>query len=243
MSGKIDTQADTGLMNTPVGQIAASRASAASVFQSFGIDFCCQGKLTLAEALAGQGIASQPVIAALMSGDIEPLDDWRDASTPALIEHIKTRYHAVHLAELPNLRDLAAKVELTHRKHPAVPAGLAETLSRLFAEMRLHQQREEVVLFPLLLQGGGDMARSAIKVMRAEHEDHGAALAGIEVLTGDRGVVPQGACATWRALYLGLGKFHDDLMMHVHLENNILFPRFEATEGPENGNPLSGCNH
>ncbi|MBS3025469.1 hemerythrin domain-containing protein, partial [Acidiphilium multivorum] len=91
-------------------------------------------------------------------------------------------------------------------------------------------------------QGGGEMARAAIQVMRAEHEDHGAVLAGIEAITGGR-VAPQGACATWRALYLGLGKFHDDLMMHVHLENNVLFPRFETTEGPGNGNPISGCNH
>ncbi|HQT72442.1 MAG: iron-sulfur cluster repair di-iron protein [Acidiphilium sp. 37-67-22] len=242
MSGQIETPADAGLLNAPVGQIAASRAGAASVFQTFGIDFCCQGKRTLAEALAGQGIAPSPVLAALMSAAAEPLDDWRAAPTPALIDHIKTRYHAVHLAELPNLRDLAAKVEATHRKHPAVPDGLAETLSRMIAELRLHQQREEVVLFPLLAQGGGEMARAAIQVMRAEHEDHGAVLAGIEAITGGR-VAPQGACATWRALYLGLGKFHDDLMMHVHLENNVLFPRFETTEGPGNGNPISGCNH
>ncbi len=242
MSGQIETPADAGLLNAPVGQIAASRAGAASVFQSFGIDFCCQGKRTLAEALDGQGIAPQPVLAALLSAAAEPLDDWREASTAALIDHIKTRYHAVHLAELPNLRDFAAKVETTHRKHPAVPAGLTEALSHLIAEIRLHQQREEVVLFPLLAQGGDDMARSAIQVMRAEHDDHGAALARIEAITGGR-VAPQGACATWRALYMGLGKFRDDLTMHVHLENNILFPRFEATEGPANGNPISGCNH
>lgn len=220
---------DAGLMTAPVGQIAASRAGAASVFQTFGVDFCCQGGRTLAEALALQGIAPAPVLAALMSAATEPLDDWRDASTPALIDHIKTRYHAVHLAELPKLRDLAAKVQTTHRKHPAVPAGLAETLARLIAEIRLHQMREEVVLFPLLAQGGGDMARNAIQVMRAEHDDHGAALARIEAITHGR-VAPAEACASWRALYLGLGKFHDDLTMHVHLENNILFPRFETAE-------------
>ena len=100
MSGQIETPADAGLLNAPVGQIAASRAGAASVFQTFGIDFCCQGKRTLAEALAGQGIAPSPVLAALMSAAAEPLDDWRDAPTPALIDHIKTRYHAVHLLSL-----------------------------------------------------------------------------------------------------------------------------------------------
>ncbi|MGC9272023.1 iron-sulfur cluster repair di-iron protein [Acidiphilium sp.] len=242
MSKQIEMPADAGLLNAPVGQIAANRAGAASVFQSFGIDFCCQGKRTLTEALAEQGIAPQPVLAALLSTAVEPLDDWREASTPTLIDHIKMRYHAVHLAELPNLRNLAAKVETTHRKHPAMPAGLAELLARLIAEIRLHQQREEVALFPLLAQGGGDIARTAIQVMRVEHDDHGAALTRIEAITGGR-VTPQGACATWRALYLGLDKFHDDLTMHVHLENNILFPRFETMEESENGSPASGRNH
>lgn len=133
-----------------------------------------------------------------MSAAAAPLDDRREVPTQALIEHIKTRYHAVHLAELPKLRDLAAKVETTHHKHPAVPAGLTEILARLIAELRLHQQREEVVLFPLLAQGGGEMAHAAIRVMRAEHKYHGTILAGIETKTGGR-VAPQGTCATWRA--------------------------------------------
>lgn len=133
-----------------------------------------------------------------MSAAAAPLDDRREVPTQALIEHIKTRYHAVHLAALPKLRDLASKVETTHHKHPAVPADLTEILARLIAELRLHQQREEVVLFPLLAQGGGEMAHAAIQVMRAEHKYHGTILAGIETKTGGR-VAPQGTCATWRA--------------------------------------------
>lgn len=242
MSDRIATPDRTGLMTTSLGQIAASRAGAASVFQTFGIDFCCHGDRTLADALASQGIAPAPVLAALGIATIERFDDWREASTPALIEHIKTRYHAVHMAELPALRDLAAKVEAAHCRNPVVPAGLSKALARLFAEMRLHQQREEVVLFPLLLKGGGGMTRNAIQVMRSEHEDHGEALAKIEEITHRRFAPPE-ACASWRALYLGLAKFHDDLTMHVHLENNVLFPRFETMEDQHHGDPLPRCDH
>jgi len=242
MPDQINAQDHASLMTSQVGQIAASRAGAASVFQTFGIDFCCHGDRTLADALASQGITPASVLAALETVTGEPLDDWRAVSTPVLIEHIKMRYHAVHLAELPKLRDLASKVEATHRSNPAVPAGLAEALARLFAEIRVHQQREEVVLFPLLNRGGGGMARDAIKVMRAEHDDHGAALATIKAITHGIAAPPE-ACASWRALYLGLAKFRDDMTMHVHLENNILFPRFETTEEPDHGNPLSRRNH
>lgn len=124
-----------------------------------------------------------------------------------------------------------------HKDNPAVPRGLTNLLTRISAEIGVHQQREEVILFPMMLRGGGAMIASVIATMRAEHDDHGTALAQIDRLTHGR-TAPAEACSTWNALCVGLTKFHDDLTMHVHLENNILFPRFaggpteEESEAP-----------
>lgn len=228
------------LLSTRIGDLAARWPGAVAVFRSFGLDFCCGGERTLSEAIAAAHAPSDRVLDALTVSMPAVLDDgaaWTDASTGALIEHIKTRYHLVHLQELPQLHDLAAKVEVVHRDNPNVPAGLHDVLARLTAEVRVHQQREEVVLFPMLLQGGGALAASAIQVMRAEHDNHGAALELIDEITNNR-TAPAEACTTWRALYLGLTKLRDDMMMHVHLENNVLFPRYEHPEGQNNGNSV-----
>jgi regulator of cell morphogenesis and NO signaling len=222
----------TTLLSARIGDIAARRPGAATVFQNFGFDFCCGGDRTLSEAIDAAHVLPARVLAALASA--APAagaagEAWADAPASLLIEHIKTRDHALHLQEIPQLRDLATKVEVVHRDNPNVPSGLAVLLARLLAEIQVHQQREEVVLFPSLLLGGGSMAASAIQVMRAEHDDHGAELALIDKITHNRSV-PAEACATWRGLYLGLTKLNDDLTMHVHLENNILFPRYEHAE-------------
>ena len=86
-------------------------------------------------------------------------------------------------------------------------------------------QKEEQILFPLMRRGGHPMIAQPIAVMLSEHDSHGEQLRRLEALTTDF-TPPAGACTTWRALYLGAGKLADDLMEHIHLENNVLFPRF-----------------
>ncbi|HEX7388461.1 MAG TPA: DUF542 domain-containing protein [Acidiphilium sp.] len=216
----------TDLASLPVGHIAATMPGAAAVFIQHGVDFCCGGDQRLAEAAAARNLDLATVIAELGEWTDAADQAWNDAETPVMIEHIKIRYHETHLRELPTLIQLARKVEAAHKNNAVVPAGLGDLLSRLFAEIRVHQQREEIVLFPMLLRGGDPMAASAIATMRAEHDDHGAALTEIDRLTHGRTVPPDG-CATWNALCTGLTKLYEDMIMHVHLENNILFPRFE----------------
>ena len=220
----------SGLAGQTVGRIAATLPGAAGVFQDRGVDFCCGGDQTLADAAARRaldvGALISELVAAGPAGDATEFAD--DVPSAQLIEHIKTRYHAIHLRELPWLIRLAGKVEAAHRHNAVVPAGLVDLLARLRAEMTLHQKREEVVLFPMMLAGGGPMIAAAIATMRAEHDDHGASLLAIDRITHGR-TAPNDACATWRALCTGLTKFHNDLVMHVHLENNVLFPRFANT--------------
>lgn len=145
--------------------------------------------------------------------------------TAALTETIVTCFHRAHSREIPELIRLAERVETVHANHAAVPAGLAALLRRMFGELTVHMQKEEIVLFPQMNNGATMPPLFPITTMMAEHQRHGERLDDILALTHDL-QVPEDACATWRALYSGLAKFAADLAEHIHIENNILFPRF-----------------
>jgi regulator of cell morphogenesis and NO signaling len=216
------------LLDQKVGRIVATMPGAAGVFAARGIDFCCGGDQTLGDAVAHRSLDAEALLGALAAGGPagEPMLLADTMPSAELIQHIKTRYHVVHLQELQGLIPLAETIEGVHAGHKAVPAGLAAVLRRLRAEMVIHQKREEVVLFPMMLAGGGPMIAAAIATMRGEHDGHGAALTEIDRLTDGR-TVPEDGCGSWRALCAALTKLHDDVVTHIHLENNILFPRFE----------------
>jgi len=94
----------------------------------------------------------------------------------ALIDHVLTRYHAVHRAQLPDLICMAQRIEAVHRENPLVPAGLADLLETMQQELLSHMEKEEAILFPMLQAGGNPFVRQPIAMMRAEHVDHGAML-------------------------------------------------------------------
>lgn len=146
----------------------------------------------------------------------------------ALIDHILERYHAVHRRELPELCALARKVESTHAVHPDCPSGLANLLSLMLDDLEHHMMLEEQVLFPTLLAGGGGCAPFALRKMRLEHDDHQERLAELCALTTSF-TPPSDACGSWRALYQGCDKLCRDLRRHIAIENDALFPLFEAT--------------
>ena len=157
-------------------------------------------------------------------------DTASDTSAPqetgALIDHILSRYHEVHRAELAELQRLARKVETVHADDPEVPAGLAQALDVLASEMEDHMTKAEMILFPAMRAGGGPGIEHPIAVMRGDHDDHTANIELIRQLTGGL-MPPDHACGSWRALYSGTEKLLDDLAAHVALENDVLFPRFE----------------
>jgi regulator of cell morphogenesis and NO signaling len=109
-----------------------------------------------------------------------------------------------------------------HGDRPDCPVGLADHLCVMQQELETHMRKEEQILFPMLERGDVGRAQAPIMVMRMEHDDHGRELRQLEALTQGL-TLPRGACNTWRALYLGLRTFRQDLMDHIHLENNILF--------------------
>lgn len=211
-----------------VGAIAAELPGATAVFRKHKLDFCCGGDVALEKAAQAKGAPLDEIV-----GQLEALDPYA-VETPsdpdALIDHILRRYHDVHRQELPELVRLAKRVEAVHRDHPQVPAGLAAALEELAAELDTHMRKEEEILFPLMRDGGSSMIGHPIARMRLEHDDVGEQLRSIEALTHNC-ELPDGACTTWHALYAGVRKLIDDLMQHIHLENNVLFPQF-ATELP-----------
>jgi len=220
------TQAATSSMATrSLGEIAASLPGATAVLRRHKLDFCCGGSESLEQAARHKGLALEPIeaeLASLAHDQPEVPENVED-----LIELILDRYHRVHRRELSELRQLARRVERVHADHPAVPKGLSDLLDRLQAELESHMEKEEQILFPLMRGGGAPMIVHPIAMMRHEHDEAGEDLKVISELTGDL-TLPAEACNTWRALYAGLAKFAEDLTEHIHIENNILFPKFEA---------------
>ncbi|WP_341906297.1 iron-sulfur cluster repair protein YtfE [Polaromonas sp. YR568] len=217
------------LIDQSLGQLARRISGATRLFDANQLDFCCGGNHSLRSAAAKAGIDPEPIASELrvLEGRTAPNSehDWSDATVPALVEHILTRYHAVHREQLPELIRLARKVEQVHGERADCPHGLADHLAAMAQELESHMRKEEDVLFPLISQGHGSLAGAPITVLRSEHDEHGVALRHVNELTNDI-TAPATACTTWRALYAGLRVFRTDLVAHIHTENNILFERF-----------------
>lgn len=214
------------LAGMPVGRIAASLPGATAVFREFKVNFCCQGDASLAAAAGQRGVSLPELEAALRSLPASE-EGPRPIGTGELIDHILTRYHDVHRRELSELVDLAAKVEAVHDGHPRAPYGLADLLHRMRGELEVHMKKEELMIFPAMRRGYAVKVQAPIAQMRREHDDHGEHLRQLSLLT-DGFSPPEEACRSWRRLYAGVAKLSDDLMEHVHLENNLLFPRFQV---------------
>ncbi|HKU38456.1 MAG TPA: iron-sulfur cluster repair di-iron protein [Polyangiales bacterium] len=207
-----------------LAELAVSVPAASRVFRRFRLDYCCSGQRTLADACRERALDPGAVLAELATDMDVQRPPLAEADCPALIDHILERYHAPLRRELPELIAMARRVETRHAAHPACPHGLAEHLASLQAELLQHLDKEERVLFPMIRAHAGRATRGPIAVLSREHGDHGAMLERTRALTADL-TVPEGACVTWRALQLRLAELETELMEHIHLENNLLFPR------------------
>lgn len=243
MNARVDALNST-LALTPqstIGSIAVALPGATAVFRRLKLDFCCGGQVALEQAVVDKGLTLEPVMAELAA--LQRPTSAPEAATPAdMVDHIIARYHDVHREQLPELIRMARRVEAVHRESPNVPAGLGDLLEEMQAELLTHMRKEEAVLFPMLKSGGNAFVTQPISMMRAEHVDHGATLERLLALTNDASP-PAGACNTWRALYTGIAQFADDLVNHIHTENNMLFPQFEpvATGSGDCGSSC-GCS-
>lgn len=215
------------LRSRTVADIAATMPGATAIFRRFKLDFCCGGDVALADAARQAGLDVADVEQALDTLATSEGAAPASAETSDLIDHILARYHETHRRELPELVKLAKKVEAVHAEHPQAPRGLAETLQEMLGELEVHMKKEELILFPAMRRIPGGGLDAPIAQMRHDHDDHGEHLRRLESIT-DNFTLPQGACRSWQALYTGSAKLSHDLMEHIHLENNVLFPRFEG---------------
>lgn len=212
-------------LDRTVTSVAAELPGAAALFRRSGINFCCGGDVSLQAAAEKAGLSPNGLLAVLQ--ELERAAG-RDApeDTVSLIDHLLARYHETHRRELEFLIPLAQKVERVHGDHPSAPIGLADALEAMRDELESHMMKEELVLFPMMRAGASETIEHPIIQMRHEHDDAAQLLATIEHVTHGL-ALPPGACGSWTALYTGVKKFNDDLVTHMHLENAILFPRFE----------------
>ncbi|MEY0430364.1 iron-sulfur cluster repair protein YtfE [Providencia rettgeri] len=213
-----------------LGQLALSIPRASSLFRQYNMDYCCGGKQTLnrsAEKLKLDIDLLESQLAKLATETLE--QDWRKAPLSEIIDFIIVRYHDRHREQLPELILQAQKVERVHINKPSVPKGLSKYLEALLEELASHMMKEERVLFPMIKNGMGKNAAGPISVMEQEHDDASDILEAIKDITNNVTPPPE-ACTTWRVLYNGINELIDDLMNHINLENNLLFPRALAGE-------------
>jgi regulator of cell morphogenesis and NO signaling len=209
-----------------LGEMAVQHPAATRVFWRHKLDFCCGGQQSFTEACREAGLDEHAIADEIdreeTRGDAPAR--WDERPLPELIDHIFVRYHEPLRRTLPVLVELARKVESRHADKATCPRGLAALLAEVESSVADHLAKEEQILFPLIKAGRGAQAQMPIRVMYQEHEDHGANLHKIRALTNDL-QEPEEACESWRALYASLRELEAELQEHIHLENNVLFPR------------------
>jgi regulator of cell morphogenesis and NO signaling len=224
-----------------VREIALENPSSIRVFESLGIDYCCGGKKPLSDACSRANVDLSRVMELLAQAENEPLAPeaaaWKNKPLGELIAHIVGTHHEYVRRETPRIGVLLAKVLTRHGADRPEIRQIEQLFLAISQELSTHMLKEEQVLFPHVermeraLRSGGPApaaffgtVKGPIANMVAEHDDAGALLARIRELSNGY-QAPVGACPTYLGLYLALEEFERDLHQHVHLENNILFPR------------------
>jgi len=229
-----------------VGEIATEMPSATREFEKLGIDYCCGGSRTLGQACSEANISVDEALARLeksqASTQPDAGQDWRNLSLADLIGHITTTHHVFVREESPRIQALAAKVVGVHGKNHPELLQVRQVFTALAEELRVHLMKEEQMLFPYIslmeeTALAGEPAPPAlfgtvanpVRMMMQEHDGAGDALRSLRAVTGNY-ALPEDACISYRTLYGALQDFEADLHQHIHLENNILFPRAVAME-------------
>lgn len=207
--------------------------AAARVLHKHRLDFCCGGQRPFTDACEERGIDSSAVLEEILA--TRPAKDAHPAGLetmpiPQLIDTIVNHYHRRLREVLPEILALSKKIEVVHGEKDSYPNALHGHLEEIAAAIDSHLAKEEGILFPMLREGGTAVASGPIQVMMLEHEDHGNNLRRLRAMTDDL-TPPSDSCESWRALYQMLEALEIELMEHIHLENNVLFPRSAAWNG------------
>jgi regulator of cell morphogenesis and NO signaling len=230
---------------TKVKDIALSNPEARRVLEDAHVDYCCGGSKSLHDACAGAGVSAEDIFERLRenSKTVNPgAANWTSAPLGELTRHIREKHHGYVRAAIPRIQELLNKVNAKHGpKHPEIPT-IGDLFTQVGREMIMHMQKEEQILFPYIeaveraANGKGAVeppffqtVRNPIQMMMKEHDSAGHLVQQIREASAYYNA-PAGACTSFKALYQELKQFEADLHEHVHLENNILFPRAVEAE-------------
>jgi regulator of cell morphogenesis and NO signaling len=225
-----------------VGELALENPGATRVFEKLGIDYCCGGGQTLEQAcqaahLPINQVADSLAAASQSASATAPARNWQAEPLSELLAHIRSTHHVYTREEIARLGPLFDKVCSVHGKNHPELLRLREVFSGLAEELTTHLMKEEMVLFPYILRMEEAVVakepvlpppfgtvRNPVTMMRNEHDEAGSALRNMrEVANGY--AAPPDACVSFQTLYQALAAFEADLHQHIHLENNVLFPR------------------
>lgn len=231
--------------NETVGELAARNIASAKVFKTYGIDFCCGGKKTLKEVCTDRGLDPVKVREEIRRAETAPASrptSYQNWPLNFLCDYIENTHHTYVRETLPELVAIAEKVEVAHGvNHPEL-AEIKSGIDTLAAELSDHMLKEEKILFPyvrdLVLINSGNLQfqlphfgkiDNPISMMESEHEAAGQILQEIRELSNNFSL-PADACTSFKMLYTLIQEFEDDLHIHIHLENNVLFPKASALD-------------
>ena len=226
-----------------VGEIVAMDFRAGAVFEQFGIDFCCGGRRSVAEACrqaAADPDAVERALRALPTSARHDEDDVREWPVGRLIDHIVGTHHAYARSAMPTIaRYLARLVEVHGARHSEL-TRIAAAFDQMSVDLTHHMLKEERVLFPYIRELGSTpdgeappspfgTVENPIRMMEREHREAGEEMRLIRELTNGY-TPPADGCSTYRVSFAELARFERDLHRHVHLENNVLFPKAVALD-------------
>ncbi|WP_096190120.1 iron-sulfur cluster repair di-iron protein [Evansella halocellulosilytica] len=216
-------------LESKTGDIVTQFPRASSIFKDYKIDFCCGGNRPLGEALDETELDKEAVLKEIndlyTSTNQDNQIDWANKSSQELVNHIVQVHHEYLRQVLPELSAYVTKVHRVHgENHPELKTVFT-IFHQLKNELETHLLEEEKTLFPMILESNVEEVANAINQFEHEHEQSGMLLKTLREATEDY-KIPEGACNTYRLTYLKLDELESDLFQHIHLENNILFPRF-----------------
>ena len=230
-----------------VRELALEHPSATRVFEKLGIDYCCGGKQSLEQACRAANLPVDQVQDSLEMAEqttraTQKIHDWQREPLGDLVTHIKTTHHQYTREEIARLVPLLERVCAVHGKNHPELQHIRASFAGLAQELTMHMMKEEVVLFPYIVRMEESVlqhepvlpppfgsVQNPVSMMEQEHESAGNALRAMRKAS-DGYTLPADACISYQTLYKALTEFEADLHEHIHLENNILFPRAIAME-------------
>lgn len=232
------------LQERTVADVVTENIKAAHVFKKYGIDFCCGGGVSIKRACEKAQVDADTLTRELLNLETvkDRASDYNSYKLDFLADHIVNVHHHYVEESSPLLLQYAKRVNQVHGGHYAELGEIEQLVIEVVQEMAAHQKKEELILFPFIKRlvkaekENGPVPEAhfgtvdnPIKMMEEEHDETGEIMRKIAALSNNY-TPPQGACNTYKAFYSKLEEFEEDLHQHIHLENNILFPKASKLE-------------